>query len=64
MTILIGGVSESAQCVCVRGGILCAPLNSMVCSMLCFSMHSVSSFPVFVFWITGTRLAPPDVKET
>ena len=41
--------------VCGRGGILCA---------LCFSLHSVPSFPVFMFWITGTRLVPPDVKET
>ena len=32
-----------------------------------FSMHSiphfVPSFPVFVFWITGTRRAPPTAKE-
>ena len=31
---------------------------------LCFSMHSAPSFPVFLFWTTGTRLAPPAVKET
>ena len=30
---------------------------------LCFSMHSAPSFPVFMFWSTGTRLAPPAVKE-
>ena len=50
MTILIGGcASESAWCV---GGILCS---------LCFSMHSVPSFPVFMCW--SMRLAPPAVKE-
>ena len=26
-------------------------------------MHSIPSFPVFVFWSTSTRLAPLDVKE-
>ena len=26
-------------------------------------MHSVSSCSVFMFWSTGTRLAPPDVRE-
>ena len=32
---------------------------------LCAScMHSIPSFPLFMFWITGTRLAPLDVKET
>ena len=30
----------------------------------CFSMHSILSFPVFMFWMPGTRLAPPNVKET
>ena len=27
-------------------------------------MHSVQSSPVFMFWGTDMRLAPPDVKET
>ena len=40
--------------------------ESILCA-LCFSMHSVPhfvpSFPVFVFWITDTRLVPPAVKE-
>ena len=27
-------------------------------------LHSVPSFPVFMFWITGTKPAPPDVTET
>ena len=26
-------------------------------------MHSIPSFPFFMFWSTGTRLAPPAVKE-
>ena len=30
---------------------------------LSFSMHSVPSFPVFMFWITGTRLASPDLVQ-
>ena len=40
--------------------------ESILCA-LWFSMHSVPHFvpsiPVFVFWITGTRLAPHAVKE-
>ena len=34
------------------------------CVYCCFPMRSVPSFPVFMFWITGTRLVPPNVKET
>ena len=49
MTILIGGVWHVWW-----GRILCA---------FCFSMYSVPSFPVFMFWSTGMRLAPPAVKE-
>ena len=26
-------------------------------------LRSITSFPVFVFWIPGTRLVPPGVKE-
>ena len=43
---LIGGVLANQRGVW-EGGILCA---------LCFSKHSVPSFPVFMFWSTGTRL--------
>ena len=28
-----------------------------------FSMHSVPSFPVFMFWSTLKRLAPPDLAK-
>ena len=27
------------------------------------ALRSILSFPVFMFWITSTRLAPPDVKD-
>ena len=37
-----------------RGGILRA---------LCFSMHSIPSFLVFVFWSTGTRLAVMSIQD-
>ena len=40
--------------MCGRGGILCA---------LCFSMHSVPSFTVFMFWSTGTRLAVMSLQD-
>ena len=49
MTILIGGVLANQQ----HGR-----------SGSDDGLHSVLSFPVLMFWITGTRLAPPDVKET
>ena len=44
-------------------------IEPILCT-LCFSnliingVRSVPSFPVFMFWSTGTRLAPSDVKET
>ena len=41
--------------------ILCAICSS---NLIIYGLHSVTSFPVFMFRITGTRLAPPDVKET
>ena len=34
--------------------------ESALCA-LCFSMHSVPSFLVFMFWSTGTRLAVTSV---
>ena len=50
---LIGGVLVN-QCGVWEGEILCA---------LCFSMHSLPSCPVFMFWSTGRRLVPPAVRE-
>ena len=54
MTILIGGVPTNQRGVWEDWTLWCA---------FCFSMHSVPSFPVFMFWSTGTRLAPPAVTE-
>ena len=45
--------SESARCG--KGRLLC---------VLCFSMHSLQLFPVFMFWNTGTRLAKQNVNAT
>ena len=59
MTILIGGVPANQ-----RG--LWEGRNSM-CSTKLNGVHFVfiyDPFPVFMFWITGTRLVPPNVKET
>ena len=53
MAIMIGGVLANQRGVW-EGGILCA---------LCFSMHSVPSFPVFMFCSTGTRLAVMSVQD-
>ena len=52
--------SESAWCV--WGAEYCVSRRTLW-HVLCFSMHSVPSFPVLVFWITCTRPAPRDVKE-
>ena len=54
MTILIGDMLANHHSVW-EGRILCA---------LCFSIHSIQSFPVFVFWnnISGTRLAAMSVE--
>ena len=52
--------SESVRCV--GGAEFCVRRWTLWCA-LCFSMHSVPSFPVFMFWCTGTRLAATDVKE-
>ena len=30
---------------------------------LCFSVHSVPSFPVFIVWSTGTRLAVMSIQD-
>ena len=41
------------------------PILCALCfSLVTYGLHSVPSFPVFMFWITGTRLAPPDVNGT
>ena len=40
--------------MCGRAGILCA---------VCFSMHSVPSFLVFMFCSTGTRLAVTSAQD-
>ena len=59
MTIVIGSVLVN-QCG-GRGGILCARWT-LRCA-LCFSMHCVLSFPVLMFWITGMRLALPNLAQ-
>ena len=47
MTILIGGVLVNQRSVWKEQNTVCA----------LFSMHSVPSFPVFMFWSTGMRPA-------
>ena len=66
-TLAVGHLShrwcanESVRCV---GGVeYCVPQNSAKCCALCFSMHSILLFPFFTFWITDTRLAPPDFSQ-
>ena len=54
MTILIGGVLANQHGVWEGQNTVCALFFYAFCS----------SFPVFMFWITGTRLVPPAVKET
>ena len=53
MTILIGGVLANQRGVWEGWNTACA----------LFSVHSVPSFPILMFWSTGMRLAPPAVKE-
>ena len=49
MTILIGGVLANQHGVWEGQNTVCALFFYAFCS----------SFPVFMFWITGTRLVPP-----
>ena len=53
MAALIGGVLVNQRGVW-EGGILCA---------LCFSMHFVPSFPVFMLCSTGTRLVVMSIQD-
>ena len=52
MTILIGSCQTNTEPVM---GVLCF-------SLIIYGLHSVPSFPVSRFWITGTSLPPPDVN--
>ena len=50
------GCQPSEPLESLTGGVLAACGRGRILCVLCFCMHSVPSFLVFMFWSTGTRL--------